>query len=236
MTDPMSLKSLSLRVLLLNAVAVSLAVVIYQLGGRDHFGERGFITFLSTLQLLYTAWLAHKILQAQRFLLSADKQPQLVLWRMITFGFIFLAADEFLSLHEVADLFIHDLLNMPVTNVSDRLDDLIVLLYGLLSIGLLWKYRQTFRPYKTAIALFRKGFMLLFLMIAFDLLANEQDLLEIAFTPETSNTLQIYLNQVEDTIKVFAEAVFILAFYSILQATQCRSRDWQLLRQHSKVK
>jgi hypothetical protein len=206
------------------------------LGGRDHFGERGFVTFLSTFQLLFTAWLANKILQAKRSLLSSGEKPQLFVWRVITFGFIFLAADEFLSLHEVTDLLIHDLLDMPVTNVSDRLDDVIVFLYGVLSVGLLWRYRREFKDHKAAIALLQKGFILLFVMVAVDSLANEQDLLEIAFTPETSNTIQFYLNQLEDSLKVFAEAFFILAFYAIWQNTQFRHKNWQLLREPTRIK
>ena len=50
-------------VLFVNALAVLVALIIYQLGGRDPFAERGYLTFWSTLQLLAIALISDKIRQ-----------------------------------------------------------------------------------------------------------------------------------------------------------------------------
>lgn len=207
----------------LNTIAILLALIIYQFGGRDHFGERGFITFISTFQLLATAWLVDKIFQIKKTTINPSAKSRLKLWRIIAWGFIFLAADEFLSLHEVTDLFIHDLFKLEESGFSDRLDDLIVALYGVFSIWLLWFYRDEFKHHRSAIALFKKGFALLFVMVGIDLLANEQDILDIFFAPETANTFQQSLEHVEDSLKIFAEVFLILAFHSIWRTLKMRS-------------
>ena len=220
----MTIKLASFWILCFNTIAVVVALIIYQYGGRDHFGERGFITFLSTFQLLAIAWISGRIAKAKRDSSDSSKSQKTFVWRVISWGFVFLAADEFLSLHEVTDLFIHDIFNLQETGLTDRLDDLIIAGYGIFGVWLLWVYRNEFKHSKTAITLFKKGFFLLFMMIILDLASNEQDLLELFFDPKTSNTIQIHLDHLEDSFKVFAEAFFILAFYSIMKITQLTSQ------------
>jgi hypothetical protein len=223
-----TMRRASVWIFCVNAIAVLVALMIYQHGGRDHFGERGFITFLSTFQLLVIAGLSHQIAKVKTQVSSMSKQSATLVWRVIAWGFVFLAADEFLSLHEVTDLFIHDLFNLQETGLTDRLDDLIMASYGMFGLGLLWVYRDEFKPYKSALAFFKKGFMLLFMMILLDLAANEQDLLELFFAPDTANTIQRHLDHVEDSLKVFAEAFFLVAFYSIRQTVKFRQLKLEL--------
>lgn len=218
------MRSASFSVFLIDFAAVVLALVIYQLGGRDHFGERGFITFLSTFQLLAIALIADKILQVKKRFGGTYSPPKLWLWRTLSWGFIFLAADEFLSIHEVTDLLIHDLLNLQETNLTDRIDDIIVALYGTGGIWLLWNSRDELKWHPSAIALFKRAFILLFFMVGLDMFANEQDLLKLFFAPSTASTMQRHIEHLEDSFKVFAEAFFILAFYSILRDSKSRAK------------
>lgn len=221
----MTVRMASVWILGGNILAVLLALVIYGAGGRDHFGERGFITFLSTFQLLAIAGLSYKIRQTKSHQRNAsEKVSAVVLWRVITWGFVFLAADEFLSLHEVADLFIHDIFNLRETGLSDRLDDIIVGLYGAVGVWVVMHYRQEFTAHKIAIGFFKKGFILLFVMVGLDLLTNEQDLLEIFFNPELSNSIQTQVFHLEDSLKLLAEAFFALAFYAILKSVKSASK------------
>ncbi|MGD1943965.1 MAG: hypothetical protein ACFB0G_21935 [Leptolyngbyaceae cyanobacterium] len=206
-----------------------LALVIYHHGGRDHFGERGFITFLSTFQLLAIAWLSDKTAQIRRTTSKPAENQSALLWRIIAWGFIFLAADEFLALHEVTDHFIHDIFNIQETSLTDSIDDFIVLLYGIFGAWILWINRLELKPHKQAIAFFKRAFVLLFLMIGLDFFANGQKLLELFLDPATANTVQFHLYHLEDSLKVFIEALLIVAFYSIFRTVE----DQQKKLRHS---
>ena len=220
----MSIKSLFSWVLFGNALAVVLALVIYHHGGRDHFGERGFITFLSTFQLLAIAWLSDKTAQIRKASPGAENHQSALLWRIIAWGFIFLAADEFLAIHEVTDLFIHDVFNLQETSLTDSIDDFIVLLYGIFGAWILWVNRLELKPHKQAIALLKRAFVLLFLMIGLDFFANGQKLLELFLDPATANTVQFHLYHLEDSLKVFIEALLIAAFYSIFRTVKSQQK------------
>ena len=220
----MSVKSLFSWVLFGNALAVILALVIYHHGGRDHFGERGFITFLSTFQLLAIAWLSDKTAQIRRASPRTESNQSALLWRIIAWGFIFLAADEFLALHEVTDHFIHDIFNIQETSLTDSIDDFIVLLYGIFGAWILWINRLELKPHKQAIALLKRAFVLLFLMIGLDFFANGQKLLELFLDPATANTVQFHLYHLEDSLKVFIEALLIVAFYSIFRTVESQQK------------
>ena len=220
----MSIKSLFSWVLFGNALAVVLALVIYHHGGRDHFGERGFITFLSTFQLLAIAWLSDKTAQIRKASPGAENHQSALLWRIIAWGFIFLAADEFLAIHEVTDLFIHDVFNLQETSLTDSIDDFIVLLYGIFGAWILWVNRLELKPHKQAIAFLKRAFVLLFLMIGLDFFANGQKLLELFLDPATANTVQFHLYHLEDSLKVFIEALLIAAFYSIFRTVKSQQK------------
>lgn len=58
-----------------------------------------------------------------------------VVWAIIASGFLFLAADEVLRIHENLDQLIHYVFGLKETNLTDRIDDLIVGMYGLVGIG-----------------------------------------------------------------------------------------------------
>ena len=213
----MSLRQFAWRIFGINGLAIALALTIYHLGGRDHFGERGFITFLSTGQLLAIAWLAQQIFQTRRAAPAARDRQTALLWRVIAGGFIFLAADEFLSLHEVTDLLIHDLLGWPETPLSDRLDDVILGLYGVVGLGVLVVYRHAFKPFRPALPWLKAGFILLFFMVAVDVITNGRDLLEHFFAAGTADHLYTGLIHLEDAVKILAEAAFGVGFYAIRQ-------------------
>ncbi|MBE7381147.1 MAG: hypothetical protein F6J95_007030 [Leptolyngbya sp. SIO1E4] len=232
----MTLRLASFLILFWNSLAVSTALVIYHVyDGKDHFGESGFITLLSTFQLLAIAWLSDKIFQAR----TAQRKGSLwrnksIVWQIISLGFVFLAADEFLSIHEVTDLFIHDIFNLQETGLTDRIDDLIVALYGVVGIGVLVAYRDELKPYKKVFPLFTYGFLLLFIMVGLDTLTNEKDLLKALLNSNQIDTIYTWLIHLEDSLKIFAEAYFMMAFYAILKQTkhiQAKSGRQQLASQ-----
>ena len=140
----------------------------------------------------------------------------------MTAGFLFLAADDLFLIHEDMDRRIRFAFNLAETGLTDRIDDLLIGLYGVVGIGVLVAYREEWRPYRQARPLLSWGFVLLFLMVALDLLTNRDDILSLVFTAERAAVLRIWLSHIEDSLKIFAEALFLVAFYSVWQNVQRR--------------
>jgi hypothetical protein len=133
-----------------------------------------------------------------------------------------LAADEIFKIHENIDFLIHRVFGIQETGLTDRIDDFLVGLYGLLGIGVLFAYRNQLKTYREAFPFFIFGFVLLFSMVAFDVVTNRNDILPLIFDHHLAATLYTYLSLAEDSLKIFAESFFILGFYVILQTTKSR--------------
>jgi len=206
-------------VLILNSLAVIAAITIYSYTGVNHFKEGGFITVLSFLQLLV---ICRIVFQIKRH--SLWKNPSAV-WTIIALGFLFLAADELFKIHENIDFLIHYVFNMQETGLTDRIDDILIGLYGLTGIGVLFAYRNELKTYREALPFFICGFVLLFTMVALDVLTNRNDILPLIFDRHQAATLHAFLSLTEDSLKIFAESFFILVFYVILQTTKSRGKE-----------
>ncbi len=122
-------------------------------------------------------------------------------------------------IHENIDHQIHYVFNLQETILTDRIDDVIIGLYGLAGIGVLIAYRDELKTYREALPFFTCGFVLLFTMVGLDLFTNRNDILPVLFDHHHNKPAVFYpwLSHAEDWLKVFAEAFFILAFYAILQ-------------------
>lgn len=206
--------------LLLNflAIAVALAIGLSRGHPGNQFGESKFITKFSALQLLAVGWLAFTIFKARRDPeASAIWRTNAFLWALIACGFVFLAIDELLKLHERTDRWIHLLFNLRETALSDRIDDIIVGLYGLIGLGVLWYYRAEFKLFRPAIPYFAGGFILLFAMVTVDLLANAKDVIPALVEKEQIKITLSWLTALEESLKILGEAVFVLAFYRVFR-------------------
>ncbi len=138
-------------VLLLNSLAVVVALMIYSDTGINNFKEDGFITQLSVFQLLMISWLSFKVFKARSVTRKGSFwRDSSVVWWVISLGFLYLAADEHFKFHERIDRQIHNVFNLQETGFTDRIDDLLVGLYGLVGIGVLIIYRNEWKIYKEA--------------------------------------------------------------------------------------
>ncbi len=216
----MTVRKASIGVFLLNILAIVVALIVSVQGGRDPFGERGYITFFSTFQLLAIAWLSGKTLQTKKKLKPPPKKSVRLFWTVISVGFIFLAADEFFSIHELTDIFIHDLFRLQETPVTDQIDDAIVALYGIVGAVVVWTHRDEIKGNQRAIAFLKWSFFLLAIMVILDFVSNDEGFLERFFDPPRADLIQGYLYQLEDSLKILAEACLVSAFYAIWVATK----------------
>ena len=205
-------------VLILNTLAVKVAILIYRHTGVNHFNEGGFITFFSALQLVVISSLSYKIFQirSKKRGYSLWRNPSAI-WLIIALGFLFLTADELFRIHEKVDSLIHVVFNLQETSLTDRIDDIIIGLYGLVGIGLLVAYREEVKTQTKNYQLFVCGFVLLFTMVTFDVLTNRIDILLLFFEHERAVLLHSWISLAEDSLKIFAEAMFVLGFYTTLQ-------------------
>jgi len=171
---------------------------------KEPFDESGLITILSTLQLGTTAYLLLNIFMEK-------KKP---VWILMALGFAYLAIDEYFQFHEAIDTLIHNVFNMKETPLTDRIDDVIIGIYGIMGILILIYYHNDFSEFKKSFIYFKIGFLLFFLSFLFDLISNGNNFFQIFIKniPRATN-LNYAVHYLEETLKVTSEAFFITTFY-----------------------
>lgn len=172
---------------------------------------------VSAILLLITSVICRRILDLRRPKGAWMFLGPWRIWAFVSLGFVFLAFDEILSIHEKLDELIHAVGGFNETALSDRIDDLIILVYGMIGLVLLYAHRSEFRRltdlYKYLIA----GFVLLFLMVAVDALNNRteyMDLLNIESPAMRALAAEI-TKDAEEVFKIASEAVFLFGFLAI---------------------
>ncbi|MEM1158471.1 MAG: hypothetical protein AAGH72_09465 [Verrucomicrobiota bacterium] len=135
------------RIAMADVVVIITAITLDLGWGTDQFGEMGIVTLLSVTLLLLCSWMAYRVFKI-RFNGGNSWQVSATLWGFIALGCIFLAADEFFRIHESFDEWIHLKFGMQETAVSDRLDDVLILLYMLGALGIMAFYRNELRRFQ----------------------------------------------------------------------------------------
>ena len=230
---------LSPTTLLLSLVSLDLLAVLLALGlgfalhqsPTAYTGEGDPITWLSFVHLLVISGIAGGVFYCRTGgrLREVWRNPAFV-WLLIALGFLFLALDEVARIHESLDRFVHRVLQLQETGLTDRLDDAIVLGYGFIGASVLYVYRCELVQYRAALSLVMCGFVLFVLMGVLDALVNRPDVfLFMGIGQEGSESLGKWLGGVEEGLKILAEAAFLGAAYTCLcltpQAACGRRRD-----------
>ena len=212
-------------------LALGLGFAWYQ-NPTAYTGEGDPITWLSFAHLLVTGGLAGGVFYCRTgggLDLAVWRQPAFV-WLLMALGFLFLAIDEVAKVHESLDRSVHRLLQRPETALSDRLDDAILLGYGLVGVAVLYAYRSELISYRAVLPLVICGFVLFLFMGLLDALVNRPDVfLFMGISQEGSASLGKWIGGVEEGLKILAEAAFLGAAYTCLFLTaeaDCgRNRD-----------
>ena len=110
MRKSLSLSTVALITFGIDILAIAIAVgraIFLQRSPMRYFGENGFITWISVLQLLIIAVLCWKIgIVRSKKLKSAPKylsKKPVMFWRIMAVGMFFFALDEGLEIHENLD-------------------------------------------------------------------------------------------------------------------------------------
>jgi len=202
-------------------VFVFVLAVIYGHGQGDvfhYFQEGRLITFWSSFQLVAIAVFCWVIHERDRLRHSGPVWSSgSLIWALMALGFLFLAFDETLMIHENADFKIHEILDIPETNLTDRLDDFIVLFYGLAGFYFMWRFRSGLTPY---LAVARKlvvpGILIFLAMVAADVLTNRRDII-------LDENLHNMLSLLEEATKIAAECLLLLGAYQSWKLSCSRS-------------
>lgn len=185
---------------------VIIAVIIAVMLGEEptHFMEEGEpLTWFSAFQLFAIALVCGRVLAIRKpEKLYLFWKSRGFIWLLLSLGFVFLAGDELLQFHENLDGFIHDAINLKQTNFTDRLDDLIILLYGIFFCIAGWSSQEELKHYRSVGKLLKLGIGLFLFMILFDAISNKSDIV-------TNKALNEWVGALEDGLKILAEGVFL---------------------------
>lgn len=206
---------LLLGVLIFSTAALELGFEIYK---RKPFDEPGLVTLLSICQLLTVSLLAAKVFQLRKgdnpF---AGIKAQYFIWFIISLGFLYLALDEKLLLHEGFDRTGHKILNMALDSISSRADDVLIGVYGLVALFVLNLYKKEIKLFKKSLRFFHFGFGMLFLSVICDVSASNIDFFSWVFeNQDTAHAVFYYTNLVEEIFKLSGESFFLTAIYKCL--------------------
>ena len=202
----MSTKSILLLTLFINLLFVGIGLFIGKTPEQYFAKEASYITWVSFLQLLIISNLSW-----QTFKLKKNRS---LLWAIIAVGFLFLATDEVIRIHENLDHIIHRIFHMKETAISDRLDDAIVGIYGLIGIWVLYFYREELSKYKKILPLIVISLIFVFSMVFSEMIVNRNDVIPIFISDHgLRKTLYSLFKVLEETFKLLAEGVLLSTFY-----------------------
>lgn len=200
--------------LIIVTVAVMLSLMTTGKPSR-YFGEGRFTTVISCVQLLAVAFFSSRIFVArQSHALQVGSLSGAWVWRFIAIGFVFLAADDAFQIHEWLDHIVHRMLDLQETAWTDRLDDAIIALYGLIGLALLWLFRREICCFTGIWKSLSAGFLCLFISIVCDTLSNDEQLLFWLFTNvRTGQSVKGWISVGDGAFTLLAEGVFLGGFY-----------------------
>ncbi len=208
-----------LTLLLLVDTAIWIVAVTAGETPATFMGEGRLISFVSGAHLIAASVVAFLVFQTRKASDTGDKhiRRSFCLWFFIALGFAYLTVDELAQIHEALDHLIHHVFHIRQNHWSDRLDDLIVLLYGVGGILLLYGYRlewtrfQGFRRYLVA------GFAIFLAMVGVDIITDRPDIVSMFIHGKSHYTpVMKWLAAVEEGLKILGEVFFLAGFYRCL--------------------
>jgi len=218
-------------VLLATTLVIAVAILAGVRAGNPvrYFEEKTLATFFCALMLLAIAWCCNRMRQ-QRHVAPERTfwKPETAIWGLMSFGFAYLALDEVAQIHESLDKLVHRVFRIRETSLTDRLDDVIVGLYGVGGMGSLIVYRKELAKHRHVMPFLVTGGILFFLMMGFDYLTNGHEILGRIFKRNLTRGLMDFFLIAEEALKLYASACFLLAFYTSAYRIERRHHQVQI--------
>lgn len=207
-------KQIPVWVFLFLFVGTLISVLAGQKPSRQ-YKEGHIFTLFSTTLLGFTgltALLVYRKRSAGRESFRQRIRAPEFLWILIGGGFIYLALDEVACIHEKMGEMIRIGLRLEETPLTDRIDGVLVVIYGMIGLWALWVYRQEMRFFKTIRAGLTIGFILLAVSLSFDLLTDDSTLFRMWLPEAWWRVVFEWTGAFEDACKIMAVAFFLSAF------------------------
>ncbi len=184
------------------------------------FGEGSLITILSVLKLIIISigclWV-YRIKSSNKFILGNIFQPGYSFWLILSLGFLFLALDDLLGIHEKVDYLIHSVLfnwhGFKENGFSDRIDDILVLMYLFIGIYFIIKSKREVSKFYLSKGYVIIGLYLTAFMVGLDIISNRSDLLNLILPYSLAKIFTKILLIIEESFKIFASTFFLSATY-----------------------
>ncbi|EYD72473.1 hypothetical protein [Limimaricola hongkongensis] len=202
------------------AALLGLAVGLGLLQGQldRQFRESGIVTYGSVILLGLISWTSFAIGRIRRDRARPLWRDPRAVWTAIGAGFAFLALDDLAQVHENLDKLIHSLAGAEATALTDRLDDLIIALYGLAGLLVLWLCRAELKRFGRLLPWLGAGFAILALQVGLDVISNRDEWLDWLAVAEAARPLwRDAMTITEEAAKLFAEAAFLSGFVLTLR-------------------
>ena len=209
-------RQLLIVLLFIESVVISIAIAkatMRELSPAHYFGEGRLVTDASCVQLLIASVLAGLTFWTVK---RADSRLSKNggFWLLVSLGLLFLAFDDAYEIHEHIDLWLHDLLQIQQTDLTDLLDDLIVGGYLLIFLGYVAKKWRSLQIFQRSFIFFKIGFALTLVMVILDLVGNNDYFISLVINnPARIKVIEQWLGAVEDSSKIIAEGLFIVGIY-----------------------
>jgi hypothetical protein len=173
------------------------------------FGESGPLTTVSVVQILACSALAAWIFVLRKK--STGRASPCAIWMIMALGFVFLAFDERAQIHERFDFWVHHALDLEKTDVTDRLDDVVVGFYGVCGLAAIWMSRREGAVFADARPWFIAGFAVVLFMVVCDIFTDRLSWIRQFIDPnrDQAKAIQMWLAVAEDVFKLQAEQLFL---------------------------
>lgn len=204
----------ALPILLICIGLIGYLEVTFQLYKRMPFDERGPVTAFSILQLIACSLLTLRMYRLRKEEGFSWKSSACI-WLIMAAGFIFLALDEKILIHEGLDRGIISFFSLPSNNITTRIDDFIVILYGIIGAAAVWRSRREMFQFPTCCTLLGAGFVALVLHSVADT-AGRSDVIGWLLDSPAPEQLVMYAEMFEEITKLVAEAFFVTGFCSAI--------------------
>lgn len=129
-------------------------------------------------------------------------------------GFVFLAADDAFQFHEHMDTFIQKLFHLPKNGLTDRIDDAIIGIYGVIGLWVLWLYRRELLQFRPMLRPLITGFACMAVSVFCDTISNRIDvLLWLTGSVPTAKWLDGWFSVGDGAFTLLAEGFFAVSFF-----------------------
>ena len=223
-------KRISLSVVLVFLLVAIVLRISWTIGPfYYHFASGRLVDLYSYFQLFATAYISFLICRnlGKGSSLKWRQNPSIRPFFICAVGFLLLGFDDVLSLHENIDKLIHFLLRVKETPLTDHLDDIILLMYGIVAIFFIKDFVREFKKHPYTVKLIICGLFLFFVTFCLDFVSNNIETFRYFFkgSPYISmgHTRDIF-RMLDESFELLGEAFFLSAFVASFTNIKTRQK------------